>query len=105
MAIDNINASGGVNGKQVDLQIIDSQSTATGALTAAQQAVSETPQAIMMFSGSAGASTITSLVQSAQVPFLSPGLADTSVYPAQPDLYQPSLTAKQDAEAMYEFVK
>jgi branched-chain amino acid transport system substrate-binding protein len=105
VAIDNINATGGINGEKVNLQVIDSQSTATGALTAAQQAVSENPQAIMMFSGSAGASTITSLVQSAHIPFLSPGLADTSVYPAQPDLYQPSLTAKQDAEAMYEFVK
>ena len=105
VAVDNINAAGGINGEKVNLQVIDSQSTATGALTAAQQAVSENPQAIMMFSGSAGASTITSLVQSAHIPFLSPGLADTSVYPAQPDLYQPSLTAKQDAEAMYEFAK
>ncbi len=105
VAIDNINAAGGINGKQLSLQVLDSQSTATGALSAAQQAVSENPQAIMMFSGSAGASAITSLVQSAHIPFLSPGLADTSVYPAQPDLYQPSLTAKQDAEAMYEFVK
>src|SRR5580698_4949119 len=55
VAIDNINATGGINGEKVNLQVIDSQSTATGALTAAQQAVSENPQAIMMFSGSAGA--------------------------------------------------
>ena len=105
VAVDNINATGGINGEKVNLQVLDSQSTATGALSAAQQAVSENPQAIMMFSGSAGASTITSLVQSAHIPFLSPGLADTSVYPSQADLYQPSLTAKQDAEAMYEFAK
>jgi ABC-type branched-subunit amino acid transport system substrate-binding protein len=58
-----------------------------------------------MFSGSAGASAITSLVQSAHVPFLSPALSDTTVYPAQPYLYQPSLTAQQDAQAMYQFVK
>jgi branched-chain amino acid transport system substrate-binding protein len=105
VAVDNINATGGVNGKQLELQTIDSQSTATGAQAAAQKAVSENPQAIMMFSGSAGASSITSLVQSAHIPFLSPALADTSVYPPQPDLYQSSLTAKQDAEAMYDFVK
>jgi branched-chain amino acid transport system substrate-binding protein len=44
-------------------------------------------------------------VQSAQVPLLSPAISDTSLYPAQPYLFQPSLTAKQDAEAMYQFVK
>jgi len=104
VAVDNINATGGVNGRQVDLQSIDSQSTATGALAAAQKAVSENPQAIIMFSGSAGASSITSLVQSAHIPFLSPALPDTSVYPPQPDLYQPSLTAKQDAKAIHDFV-
>jgi branched-chain amino acid transport system substrate-binding protein len=44
-------------------------------------------------------------VQSAKVPFLSGGLNDSSVYPAEPYLYQPSLTAKQDAEAMFRFVQ
>jgi branched-chain amino acid transport system substrate-binding protein len=75
------------------------------ALTAAQKAVSGNPLAVMMFSGSAGASAITNLVQSTKVPFLSGGLNDSSVYPAQPYLYQPSLTAKQDAEAMFHFVQ
>ena len=105
VAVDNINASGGVNGKQVNLVVLDSQSNPAAALTAAQQAVSDNPLAIIMFSGSAGASSITSLVKSAHIPFLTPALADSAVYPAQPYLYQPSLTAKQDAEAIDEFVK
>ena len=105
VAVDNINASGGVNGKKLNLQVLDSQSSASMALTAAQKAIAENPLALIMLSGSAGASAITSLVQSAHVPFLSPALSDTSVYPAQPYLYQPSLTAQQDAQAMYEFVK
>jgi len=105
VAVDNINASGGVNGKKLNLQVIDSQSSASMALTAAQKAIAENPLALIMLSGSAGASAITSLVQSAHVPFLSPALTDTSVYPAQPYLYQPSLTAQQDAQAMYQFVK
>jgi branched-chain amino acid transport system substrate-binding protein len=105
VAIDNINATGGINGKHVNLEVIDSQSAPAAALAAAQKAVSENPLAVIMFSGSAGASSITSLVQSTKVPFLSPALADTSVYPAQPYLYQPSLTAKQDAQALYQFVK
>ena len=105
VAADNINASGGINGKQLDLQIIDSQSDPTTALTAAQKAVSENPLAMLMFSGSAGASAITNLAQSAQVPMLSPGIPDTSLYPPKPYLYQPSLTAQQTAQAMYQFVQ
>jgi branched-chain amino acid transport system substrate-binding protein len=105
VAVDNLNASGGVNGKKLNLQVLDSQSSASMALTAAQKAIAENPLALIMLSGSAGASAITSLVQSARVPFLSPALSDTSVYPAQPYLYQPSLTAQQDAQAMYQFVK
>ena len=103
--MDNINASGGVNGKKLNLQVVDSQSSPSMALTAAQKAIAENPLALIMLSGSAGASAITSLVQSAHVPFLSPALSDTTVYPAQPYLYQPSLTAQQDAQAMYQFVK
>jgi branched-chain amino acid transport system substrate-binding protein len=105
VAVNNINANNGVNGRKLNLEVIDSQSSPTAALAAAQKAVSENPLAVIMFSGSAGASSITSLVQSAHVPFLSPALADSSVYPAQPYLYQPSLTAKQDAQALYQFVK
>jgi ABC-type branched-subunit amino acid transport system substrate-binding protein len=105
VAVDNINASGGVNGKKLNLQVVDSQSSASMALTAAQKAIAENPLALIMLSGSAGASAITSLVQSTHVPFLSPALSDTSVYPAQPYLYQSSLTAQQDAQAMYQFVK
>jgi branched-chain amino acid transport system substrate-binding protein len=105
VAVDNINASGGVNGKKLNLQVVDSQSSPSMALTAAQKAIAENPLALIMLSGSAGASAITSLVQSAHVPFLSPALSDTTVYPAQPYLYQPSLTAQQDAQAMYQFVK
>jgi branched-chain amino acid transport system substrate-binding protein len=105
VAVDAINASGGVNSKKLNLQVIDSQSSANMALTAAQKAVAANPLALIMLSGSAGASAITSLVQSAHVPFLSPALPDTSVYPAQPYLYQSSLTAQQDAQAMYQFVK
>jgi branched-chain amino acid transport system substrate-binding protein len=105
VAVDNINASGGVNGKKLDLQIIDSQSDPTTALTAAQKAVSENPLAMLMFSGSAGASAITNLAQSAQIPMLSPGIPDTALYPPKPYLYQPSLTAQQTAQAMYQFVQ
>ena len=105
VAVANINASGGVNGKKLNLQVIDSQSSASLALSAAHKAVAENPLALLMLSGSAGASAITSLMQSVHVPFLSPALTDTSVYPAQPYLYQTSLTAQQDAQAMYQFVK
>jgi branched-chain amino acid transport system substrate-binding protein len=105
MAVKNINAHGGVNGRKLDLEVIDSRSNASSALAAAHKAVAQNPLALVMLSGSAGASSITSLVQSAQVPLVSPALSDSSLYPAQPYLYQPSLTARQDAEAIYQFAE
>ena len=105
VAVDNINATGGVNGKKLNLTVIDSQSSASLALSASQKAIADNPLALFMLSGSADASAIGSLAQAAHIPLLSPALSDTSVYPAQPYLYQPSLTAQQDAQAMYAFVK
>jgi branched-chain amino acid transport system substrate-binding protein len=105
VAVDTINASGGINGKKLSLSVTDSQSSASLALSASQKAIAGNPLALFMLSGSADAAAIGSLAQSAQVPLLSPALSDTSVYPSQPYLYQPSLTAQQDAQAMYDFVK
>jgi branched-chain amino acid transport system substrate-binding protein len=105
VAVDNINANGGINGKKLSLSVTDSQSSASLALSASQKAIAGNPLALFMLSGSADAAAIGSLAQAAHIPLLSPALSDTSVYPAQPYLYQPSLTAQQDAEAMYQFVK
>ena len=105
VAVDNINASGGVNGKKLNLSVTDSQSSASLALAASQKAIAGNPLALFMLSGSADAAAVGSLAQAARIPLLSPALSDTSVYPAQPYLYQPSLTAQQDAQAMYAFVK
>jgi branched-chain amino acid transport system substrate-binding protein len=105
VAVDNINANGGINGKKLNLTVTDSQSSASVALSASQKAIAQGPLALFMLSGSADAAAIASIAQSAQVPLLSPALSDTSVYPPQPYLYQPSLTAQQDAQAMFQFVK
>jgi branched-chain amino acid transport system substrate-binding protein len=105
VAVDNINANGGINFKKLNLTITDSQSSASLALSASQKAIATSPLALFMLSGSADAAAIGSLAQAAQVPLLSPALSDTSVYPAKPYLYQPSLTAQQNAQAMFEFVK
>ena len=105
VAVDNINASGGINGKKLNLAVTDSQSSPSLALAAAQKSIAGNPLALFMLSGSADASSIGALAQAAHIPLLSPALSDTSVYPAQPYLYQPSLTAQQDAQAMYAFVK
>jgi branched-chain amino acid transport system substrate-binding protein len=105
VAVANINANGGVNGKKLNLAVTDSQSSASLALSASQKSIAGSPLALFMLSGSADAAAIGQLAQSAQIPLLSPALSDTSVYPAQPYLYQPSLTAQQNAQAMYAFVK
>jgi branched-chain amino acid transport system substrate-binding protein len=55
IAVNNINASGGINGKKLDLEVIDSQSSPTVALAGAQKAMAENPLAVIMLSGSGGA--------------------------------------------------
>lgn len=105
VAVDNINANGGVNGKQLNLAVDDSQSNASLALSASQKAIAGNPLALFMLAGSGDAAAIGSLAQAAQIPLLSPALSDSSVYPAQPYLYQPSLTAQEDATAMFKFVQ
>jgi branched-chain amino acid transport system substrate-binding protein len=105
VAVDNINANGGINGKKLNLSVTDSQSTPSLALSASQKAIAGSPLALFMLAGSGDAAAIGQLAQSAQIPLLSPALSDTSVYPAQPYLYQPGLTAQQNAQAMYAFVK
>jgi branched-chain amino acid transport system substrate-binding protein len=105
VAVDNINANGGINGKKLNLTVTDSQSTPSLALSAAQKSIGSGPLALFMLAGSGDTAAIGALAQAAHVSLLSPALSDTSVYPAQPYLYQPSLTAQQDAQAMYAFVK
>jgi len=105
VAVDAINDAGGVNGRTIDLQVIDGQSNPDVALAAAQKAVASNPLAVLLFGSSAGASKLTPLLQSARIPFISGAISDESIYPPQPGLYQPGLTAKQNADAIYQFVK
>ena len=105
VAVDAINDAGGVNGRKIDLEVIDGQSNPDVALAAAQKAEASNPLAVLLFGSSAGASKLTPLLQSARIPFISGAISDESIYPPQPGLYQPGLTAKQNAEAIYQFVK
>lgn len=105
VAVGKINAEGGINGRKINLQVVDGQSSTSVALAAGQQAVSSNALAVMLFGTSAEAAALQPLLQQAKVPFLSGGIPDESVYPAQLGLYQPGVTAKQNGEGIAAFVK
>jgi len=104
-AIGKINDGGGVLGKKLDLEVIDAQSSADTALNGAQKAIADNPLAVIMFSTSAEGAKVTPVLLAAHLPFLSSALPDSSLYPPQPTLFMPSVTAHQSASAIVEFAK
>jgi ABC-type branched-subunit amino acid transport system substrate-binding protein len=93
-AFDTINAAGGVNGHKIQYTVIDSQSSATFASTAAQQAVGEHPVAIFDGGTSALFGARLSVYKSAQIPVLSTNAASFGLLPW---LFSTAPTSQQSA--------
>jgi branched-chain amino acid transport system substrate-binding protein len=104
-AIKKVNDGGGVLGHTLELQVIDTQSGADTALTAAQKAVSENPLAVILFGTSAEGAKVTPVIESAKLPFLSAALPDSSLYPPKSTDFMASVTAKQSGYFLVEFAK
>ena len=98
-AIDNANSSGGVNGQKIDLGTpIDAMSTTTGSVSAIQQAIAQSPVAIM---GAAYSTDIQAMVPSltqSNTPFVSMQNFDTLSYPTPKSwFWTSSVTSAQEA--------
>jgi ABC-type branched-subunit amino acid transport system substrate-binding protein len=104
-AVATINAAGGISGKKLQISVIDTQTSVDVARTSAQQAISESPFGVIMFVTGAEGVAVTPLMQAAHIPVLSPALPDTALYPPQPGLFMPSMTATQNADALVAFAK
>jgi ABC-type branched-subunit amino acid transport system substrate-binding protein len=104
-AVAAINTAGGINGKKLDVSVIDTRTSIDTARTGAQQAISDHPFAVIMFMGGDEGVAVTPLLQAAHIPVLSPALPDSSLYPAQSGLFMPSVSATQNADAAVAFAK
>ena len=82
-----INASGGVNGKQIKVKVADSKSEPQAAQTSVQELLSEQPLAVVGFTGSAQMAAIPPIAEPAGIPFLMGIASDSQLLPAQDWLY------------------
>lgn len=79
LAVDEVNAQGGVLGRQIKLHVIDNQSTPIGATLAARQAVAMGVTAVIGAHWSSHSLAMAPVLQKAQIPMISPGSTNPEV--------------------------
>lgn len=80
-AIDQVNAAGGVNGHQIQVKVLDDQSSTSVAPANATKAIADQPVAIFDTSGSAELAAAMPVLSSAKIPVLSPFALQLGYYP------------------------
>lgn len=85
-AIEEANASGGVNGREIDVTVIDSQSTVDGATAATQEALSSDPLAMVYATISTSTNAVVPTLMGSDIPVIIGGVYDEAFYP-QPAEY------------------
>jgi ABC-type branched-subunit amino acid transport system substrate-binding protein len=88
-AIGEINADGGVNGRKIDIvKTVDTQATSQGGAAAAQQAVGESPDFIVVNTNGVASAAALPVLKQANAPVLGvTSFPVTTLEPAQPFLY------------------
>lgn len=76
-----INDAGGVNGRKVELRVLDSLGSAEGAQAMFRQAISAKPIAILNWSTSAGLASIIPLMNTVDIPVISAGQVEAMFKP------------------------
>ena len=106
--LDKVNASGGINGKQVRLLIRDDQSEATkGAANAKRLLEEENVQLLVNTSGSTTYQPTMAETKRAGVPLLFTGVCPTEVYPPTQPLFfcTNSFASQYDSRAALDYIK
>lgn len=98
-AIDQVNKSGGVNGRQIQVTgTYDSASTAAAGIVAARSALSDKPDLILSFAGSAPTSALVPLLKQSKIPALSTFLPDALAYPTDHNVWGFSAGERQQGQ-------
>jgi len=106
LALKEINATGGVNGKKIDLIIVDNQSTNPGALTALQKAVEQ--EKVLALVGSVKSTQILAMsdaVKNYGVPMMIGGTNATLTKQGNPWLFRVRPDDSIAAAAMVKYIK
>lgn len=101
---DMINSQGGVNGHKINYIVLDSQSSATGAVAAYHKALSYNPIAIIQAGISVEFAAASPVATTAHIPVIATGgMADSEVYPPRPYIFEAIPSAYQTAYGELEF--
>jgi branched-chain amino acid transport system substrate-binding protein len=95
-----VNKAGGVNGKQIDMSVTDTQSTDAGHMAGMQKVLGASPVAIMQ-GGDSSFAAILPLIKQSKIPFFTAGAPDDSLYPNPvSNVYMVQASASQQAAAL-----
>jgi branched-chain amino acid transport system substrate-binding protein len=106
LALKEINAAGGVNGKKIDLRVVDNQSSNPGALTALQKAVEQ--EKVLALVGSVKSTQILAMsdaVKTYAVPMMIGGTNATLTKQGNPWLFRVRPDDSIAAAAMVKYIK
>jgi branched-chain amino acid transport system substrate-binding protein len=105
-AVDTINAAGGVAGKyKIDLDVVDSASSQSQAVSAARQLVAAKPDVIIGALDASEVPAISQLIASADIPTFYMNTTTNLVYPGQPYIYAVATEAPQGNAAQIDGAK
>jgi branched-chain amino acid transport system substrate-binding protein len=82
LAVDEINAAGGIDGHRLDLHVVDDQSNPTTSVTALRQLLDQHPVAVLGSTGTPTSLAMIPVAEAAQVPLISMGSSSAIVEPA-----------------------
>lgn len=86
-ALDSINAANGAGGHQIKFEVEDAQSSATGAVSAFQQAASAHPNAIIVATETSETAAMIATMKTVGVPVVGASAIDTLYFPPLPWFY------------------
>lgn len=82
LAVDEINAAGGIDGRRLDLHIVDDQSNPATSVTALRQLLDQHPVAVLGSTGTPTSLAMIPVAETAEVPLISMGSSSAIVEPA-----------------------
>ncbi len=105
LIVDQVNKAGGVNGRKVDVQILDDQSNPTQAAVVARQLISSGVSAIVGPVFSSNCLAVLDAVEAAKIPMITTCASDSQVNPVRPYIFMAPPTAGIVADKLMAYLQ
>jgi branched-chain amino acid transport system substrate-binding protein len=105
MAVDDINAAGGLLGAPLELLLLDNQSTPLGSLAAARDAVAARVAAVVGPSRSSQAIAVAKVLQKANIPMITPDATDPQITRIGDNIFRACLSDEFQGQRLAQFAR